>query len=95
MLRVMGNVAAAMREKMSWVPEEVPIYLSMDNAGGHGTKDAVKSYTEAVRRDYNVVIIQQVARSPETNILDLGVWCALQSAIEKAHRKKANQTLLR
>lgn len=88
MLRTMGDVAAALREKMSWVPADRPIYLVMDNAGGHGTKEAVKQYTDDVKRVHNVIIIQQVPSSPETNTLDLGVWCALQSAVEKYHRKK-------
>ena len=30
----------------------------------------------------------QVPRSPYTNLLDLGVWCSLQAAVEKEHYMK-------
>ena len=60
----------------------------MDNAGGHVTKAAIKAYTKMLKERYNVVIIQQVPRSPYTNLLDLGVWCSLQSNVEKKHYTK-------
>ena len=56
-------------------PDEDIVYLVMDNAGGHGTDDCVKEYTHILFEDYNIQIIQQVPRSPETNVLDLGIWC--------------------
>ena len=88
MLRVMDDVGRQIRESMSWVPRTTPIFLSMDNAGGHGTKEAVEKYTNDLQRNHKVTIVQQVPRSPETNMLDLGVWCALQSVVEKEHREK-------
>ena len=60
----------------------------MDNAGGHGTDEAVKSYTEMLKSEYTIEIIQQVPRSPETNMLDLGLWRSMQSAVEKEHAFK-------
>ena len=62
----------------------------MDNAGGHGTDDCVKEYTRILSKDYNIQIIQQVPRSPETNVLDLGIWMSLQSAVESKHWGKCN-----
>merc|ERR1712183_621252 len=64
------------------------IFMVMDNAGGHGTKETVKLYTEMLKTKYNIIIIHQVPRSPYTNLLDLGVWCSLQAAVEKEQYMK-------
>ena len=86
MLSAMEEVAKGIREAYSsWVPATDTIYLVMDNAGGHGTKDAVDQYTKELLDKHNIEIIQQVPRSPETNVLDLGIWMSLQSAVEKEH----------
>ena len=57
----------------------------MDNAGGHGTKEATEEYTNYLKQEYNIEVVFQVPRSPYTNVLDLGVWCALQAAVERTH----------
>lgn len=49
----------------------------MDNAGGHGTHEAIRSYTKTLEEDYNIEIIFQIPRSSYTNVLDLGVWMSL------------------
>ena len=56
----------------------------MDNAGGHGTSEAIDEYTNRLL-EYNVKIIWQVPRSPETNLLDLGVWMSMQAEVERVH----------
>jgi len=38
-------IAAEIREKMPWIAADQPIYLVMDNAGGHGTGEAREEYT--------------------------------------------------
>ena len=40
MIRTIPEVGAALRQKYHWVADEEPIFLVMDNAGGHGTDDA-------------------------------------------------------
>ena len=35
-LRIMPEVGKNLRDKFDWVPEEVPIFLYIDNAGGQG-----------------------------------------------------------
>ena len=35
------------------------------------------------KEKYNIILLHQVPNSPETNLLDLGVWRALQSIVEK------------
>ena len=60
----------------------------MDNAGGHGSKDAIATYTKTLEDEYNIEIIHQIPRSPYTNVLDLGVWMSLQAAVERQHYLK-------
>ena len=87
MLRVMPEIGQALRNKFSWVAATDPVYLVMDNAGGHGTNDAKTIYTEALKA-YNIEIIWQITKSPETNMLDLGIWMSIQAKVEKMHHMK-------
>ena len=88
MLTAMDRVGVKIREKFHWVPQSEVCYIVMDNAGGHGTDDAIVEYTAKLKNNYNIEIIHQVPRSPYTNLLDLGVWCSLQSHVEKCHYMK-------
>lgn len=54
----------------------------MDNTGGHGTNEAKEKYTKILKL-FHIEIIWQVPRSPETNMLDLGCWMSIQSAVVK------------
>ncbi len=80
---VMPCIGAAIRQKMNCVPENETIILVMDNAGGHGMIEAIQQYTRHLLENYNIEIIHQPPRSPETNPLDLGVWRSIQSLVEK------------
>ena len=46
MLLAMHRVGAAIRKAYHWIPITQSCYLVMDNAGGHGTNDAISSYTQ-------------------------------------------------
>jgi hypothetical protein len=70
MLEHMDSIGKAIRESHHWIPAEEPIYLIMDNAGGHGTNDAIEQYVSALWQSYSVKIIHQVDRGPEMNLLD-------------------------
>ena len=48
-----------------------------------GTKSGIEEYTNHLKNMYNVELLHQVPSSPETNLLDLGVWMAIQSLVEK------------
>jgi len=85
MLSVMPEVGAAIREKMHFVDPDEPIYLVLDNAGGHGTDEAIEQYVTLLREEYNVICHHQCPRSPETNMLDLGIWMSLQNIVERLH----------
>ena len=61
----------------------------MDNPGGHGTIEAKESYTSMLKEKHNIRVVWQTPhQSPETNLLDLGIWCSLQSMVELSHQKK-------
>ena len=68
------------------VSDKFPIYLVMDNAGGHGTVEAKQTFVERLEMVYNVRVNWQVPNSPDTNMLDLGVWMTIQSKVEELHR---------
>ena len=88
---VMPDVGKAIREAYHWVEPDIPIYLYMDNAGGHGKKHVVEKYVATLKDDYNVIIRHQRPRSPATNMLDLGVWMALQNVVEKLHFRQRTE----
>jgi hypothetical protein len=48
MLENIPTVGATIRRNMHWIPPEQEIYLVMDNAGGHGTEEAVDEYTRVL-----------------------------------------------
>jgi hypothetical protein len=83
MLETMEQVGKAIRAYFWFLPMFITIYLIIDNAGGHGTNDAKRQYANFLLANYNVQLIFQVPNSPETNLLDLGVWRALQSLVER------------
>ena len=70
----------------------MPCYLVVDNAGGHGTTQAICEYRNMLVTKYNVTIIFQVPCSPYTNVLDLGVWMSLQSIVERKYFLKRATT---
>ena len=84
MLETIPEVRVGLQKSFHWFPQDQTIYLVMDNAGGHGTNDAIKTYTDGLK-EYNVEIIWQVPRSPETNMLDLGVWMSIHNDVERMH----------
>ena len=87
MIENIHHIGKSIREAYkNVVKKDKPIVLFMDNAGGHGRDDVKKDYEEILRRDYKVIVHWQIANSPETNLLDLGAWMALQSVVEKKHR---------
>ena len=75
----------AIRASYHCVPDSIPIFLYLDNAGGHGTREIVDAYIRMLKDEYNVICIHQRPCSPEMNMLDLGVWMAIQSVVEKMH----------
>ena len=46
MLAAMDCVGRGIRKAYHWVPTDQLCYLVMDNAGGHGTKEAIEQYSK-------------------------------------------------
>lgn len=91
MKRMMNNlddVGQQIRNKFAWVSPIEEIDLVMDNAGGHGTKEVKAAYVTMLKQRHNIRVVWQTPQSPEMNLLDLGIWCSLQSMVELEHRKK-------
>jgi hypothetical protein len=86
MIEIMPKVGEAIRRSHHWVPRDQWIYLVLDSAGGHGTNEAIAQYKAALERDWKIKLVHQIPQSPDTNVLDLGIWMSLQSAVEKRHR---------
>jgi hypothetical protein len=61
MLVTLPPIATEIHEKMPWVPREQPIYLVMDNTGGHGTRAAREEYTMRLRDEFKIIVLQQSA----------------------------------
>ena len=91
MINTVDAMGQSIRDAYSFVSHDHPIYLFIDNAGGHGTKEIKEKYVNRLRDKYNVLVEWQIPHSPETNMLDLGVWRSLQSTVEKMHRLKVMQ----
>ena len=96
MTNIMPEVGSSIQEAYEGkVKKETPIYLIMDNAGGHGTKECIESYVKLLKDKYNIIIKHQIPQSPETNVLDLGIWNSFQSLIKKTHYgNSTNETSL-
>ena len=39
-----------------------------------------------MKNDYHIILVHQIPQSPGTNVLDLGIWMSLQSAVKKCHQ---------
>ena len=94
MKKTMPEVGESIRNAYHWVPYETPIFLYLDNAGGHGKLEVVDQYVKDLEEKWNVRCIHQRPRSPATNMLDLGVWMALQNVVEKLHFQKRRRRIL-
>ena len=86
----MSEFGKAIREEYGkiGVSINVQIFLCVDNAGGHQTNKVEDQYKRMLKEDYNVICIHQHPRSTATTMLNLGVWMAFQSVVEKMHHNQ-------
>ena len=52
MLKVMDEVGQSIRSAFHWIPASERCWLVMDNAGGHGTKEAIGEYVHQLNDKY-------------------------------------------
>ena len=88
MMETVHEIGRNIRSSFYWVKKDIPIHLFLDNAGGHGTIETRGNFGKILKDEYNVEVNLQVPNSPETNMLDLGVWMSFQNLIEKIHTKE-------
>ena len=92
MLNHIREIGASIRKAYAFIGDDTPVYLFVDNAGGHGKIEVKAQYEKILQEEFNVIIEWQVPNSPETNMLDLGVWVSLQSIVENIHKGKVMQS---
>lgn len=85
MVGTLRRVKVAMWLTYLWVPMNVPLYLVLDNAEGHGAKKCIAGYSTTLKNDHNIECVHQSPRSPSTNVLDLDVCPSLQSGDEQCY----------
>ena len=88
MLETIRTIGQSLRDHYSFLDKTTPIHLFMDNAGGHGKTEVKARYEKILKDEFNILLQWQVPNSPETNMLDLGVWMALQSFVEAIHKDR-------
>jgi hypothetical protein len=75
------NLIPSMVEKLKWAKK---IEVQMDSAGGHKIKtsmDELNSYCQSNSKWKKICFVTQPTRSPDLNVLDLGIWNSLQSGV--------------
>ena len=92
MLNHIREIGSSIRRAYDFLEPNVPVYLFIDNAGGHGKIEVKKQYEQILHEEFNINIEWQIPNSPETNMLDLGVWVSLQSIVENIHKGKVMQS---
>ena len=97
MLSTMIRVGKAIREKFHWFPMHEKVNLFIDGTGGHRTNEDINVYDKNLIIDFNIKLVFQVPRTPHSNVLDLGICCGLQAAVEKTYymRRYTVDTLFR
>jgi hypothetical protein len=79
MLDIICEIGVNICASFDWLPQEIEeIHLFMDNTGGHGTNVAREQYVSILKLEFNIIVVWQIANSPETNMLDLGAWVTIQ-----------------
>jgi len=75
------NVIPAIREKCSFA---TLVEVQLDSAGGHKVNSSVSElniYCSKSNQKPKITFVTQPTRSPDLNVLDLGIWNSLQTKI--------------
>jgi transposase len=76
---VTENVIPDIRKKLKWAKE---VIVQIDSAGGHRVKESLDALNVVgARGKLPIRFITQPTRSPDTNVLDLGIWRSMQSRV--------------
>ena len=56
MMNAVHEIGAAICYYLSFIPVDHPVYLFIDNAGGHGKKNIKKEYETILMDKYKVIV---------------------------------------
>ena len=56
MLDNIRDIGRSIRETYSFLPKDHPIYLFMDNAGGHGKTEVKIQYESILKEEFGIII---------------------------------------
>ena len=79
MRRLTIKVGDAINKKWPRCDRGQRIEIQMDNATPHLTNDDPKWIKAKKNWDFDIVLVRQPPQSPDTNVLDLGLWTSIQS----------------
>ena len=54
--------------------------------GGHGSNPVIAAYRKMLKDKFNIELVCQPPNSPESNVLDLGIWRSLQAVVDRLGR---------
>ncbi len=73
------QVIPAILEKCSWANK---VIVQMDSAGGHRIGETVDALNKIGKKAHpRIEFVTQPTRSPDTNVLDLGIWNSMKSRV--------------
>ncbi len=73
------QVIPAILEKCAWAKK---VIVQMDSAGGHRIGQTVDALNKIGKKSHpRIEFITQPTRSPDTNVLDLGIWNSMKSRV--------------
>ena len=92
-MRIMKlNVIPAIQEKCKWAKK---VIVQIDSAGGHRIGETLGALNKIGKSSKPPIIFRtQPTRSPDTNVLDLGIWNSMKSRVsEVRYDRSADATM--
>lgn len=87
-----NNVIPAIQEKCKWAKKAI---VQIDSAGGHRIGETLEKLNKIGKKTKPPIVFRtQPTRSPDTNVLDLGIWNSMRSRVsEVRYQRTADATM--
>ena len=82
------EVAPGLRKAFPQARGAPEVWVQSDNAGGHGTIKDRAEIVDTLWSKFKIKVVWQPAQSPDLNVLDLGLWRSLSTAVDKLNKSK-------
>ena len=92
-MRIMTtNVIPAIENKCKWAKKAI---IQIDSAGGHRLGETLELLNKIGKKTKPPMVFRtQPTRSPDTNVLDLGIWNSMKSRVsEVRYDRSADETM--